>query len=52
METITLIVNGETKAEINCTAENKGAVTKILKQLGIYSAFHGYNFQFMSSNNQ
>lgn len=52
MENITLIVNGNQTAQISCKPEDKESVTKVLRQLGIYSSFHGYNFQFMSSNNQ
>lgn len=49
MENITLIVNGETKAQISCKPEDKKVVTDILSQLGRYSAAHNYNFQFSSS---
>ena len=52
MENITLIVNGNQTAQISCKSEDKKVVTDILSQLGRYSAVHGYNFQFMSSNNQ
>ena len=52
MENITLIVNGETKAQISCKPEDKKVVTDILSQLGRYSAANKYNFQFFSSNDQ
>ena len=46
METIELIVNREKKTQIQCTTEEMPKVKKILSQLGIYSAHHGYNFQY------
>lgn len=46
METIQLIVNGETKTQVQCSKEDLPQVKKIFSQLGIYSAFHGYNFQY------
>ena len=45
-KTYELIVNGLKKCEIKCDAENEKVVKKTLTQLGIFSAFHGYNFQF------
>lgn len=49
METIELLVNGENKTQIQCTKEDLPKVEKILSQLGIYSAFHGYNFQYQTT---
>ena len=46
METIELIVNGEKKTQIQCATDELPKVKKILSQLGIYSAHHGYNFQY------
>jgi hypothetical protein len=49
METIELLVNGENKTQIQCKKEDLPKVEKILSQLGIYSAFHGYNFQYQTA---
>lgn len=46
METFQLIVNGETKCNIQCEASQTDELKKVLSQLGIYSSFHGYNFQY------
>lgn len=54
METIQLIVNGETKGSVQCEHAQLEAVKKVLSQLGIYAGFHGYNFQYWHEpiNNQ
>lgn len=52
MKKLTLIVNGTPVTEISCTNKEVRSVKKVLTKLGIYSSFHGYDFQFMETESK